>query len=182
MTDRKVSKLPGIEGPSTAAALAELINGPLLSSGLIAHFDAEHTLITTPVASDLATLKTLTLVLTDRIVAHGLDSQTTATKASHSALDATLDVPAGFTSHPSVPADLAECQATINQLKIDLTAHIINATPHRGGGEQAGFSPTAITTTDGSDQGTNETLLNALVDAFHVHIKSGIQTFTRLDS
>lgn len=176
MTERNVHKLPGIEVPETAAAMAELINGALLSSGLISHYDGEHSLITTPDASDLATLKTLTLVLTDRIVAHGADAT-----SQHSVADAALDVPAGFSSHPSEPADLAECQATINQLKIDLTAHIINATPHRGGGEQAGFSVTAITTTDGSTQGTNETLINALVDAFHVHIKSGVRTFTRLD-
>ncbi len=184
MTDRKVHKLPGIEGPESAAALAELINGPLLSSGLIAHFDGAHAgLITTPVASDLATLKTLTLAATNAIVAHGLDSQTTGDGGAgqHSAVDAALDVPAGFTTHPAEPADLAECQATINQLKIDLTGHLINATPHRGGGEQGGFSPTAITTTDGSTQGTNETLLNAIVDAFHVHIKSGIRTFTQID-
>ena len=74
MTERNVHKLPGIEGPETAAAMAELINGALLSSGLISHYDGEHSLITTPDASDLATLKTLTLVLTDRIVAHGADA------------------------------------------------------------------------------------------------------------
>lgn len=173
MTERTVSKLKAAESEGSAAALAELINGALLSSGIIAHFDGAHVLLTTPVASDLATLKTLTLAVTNAIVAHGINL------AQHSAADAALDVPAGFTSHPSEPADLAECQATINQLKIDLTGHLINATPHRGGGEQAGFSVTAITTTDGSTQGTNETLLNAIVDAFHIHIKSGVRTFTR---
>ncbi len=183
MTDRKVHKLPGIEREEAAAALAELVNGVLLSSGLVAHFDGQHSLITTAAAVDLATLKTLTLSVTNALVLHGADSETTApVGGQHSALDASLDVPAGFTSHPAEPADLAECQATLNQLKIDFAAHIINPVMHRGGGDQAGFTVTAFTTTDGSNQATNETLANALVTAFNVHVKSGIRTFTRIDA
>lgn len=183
MTDRKVSKLPGTERDESAAALAELINGPLLTSGLILHFDGENSQVTTADASNLATLKTLMLSLTNAFVAHGLDSQTTGTggKGQHSALDAALDIPGGFSSHPAEPADLAECQAVNNQLKADFNTHQANATPHRGGGGQGGFAPTVIGTTDGSDQGTNETLANAIKAAWNIHVASGVRKFTRID-
>ncbi len=174
MTTKQVSKLPGKLLPELSSTLQELVN-ITLSNGLVAHHDSVNTQITTADASDLTTLKTLILSVTNSMVAHGINV------AQHSAADAALDVPAGFTSHPSEPADLAECQATNNQLKLDLNAHMLNATPHRGVGGQGGFAPVAVATTNGSDQTTNETLLNALKAAFNLHYNSGIKTSNLID-
>lgn len=180
MTNRNVSKLPGKLLPGLAASVQELVDATL-ATGVVAHYDGTNSPVTTADADDLATLKTITLDLTNAFVAHGLDSETTQDVAQHSALDAALDVPAGFTSHPLEPADLAECQATLNQLKADFNTHIANATPHRSAGEQGGFTPTIISTTDGSNQATNETLANAIKAAFNIHIKSGMQTLILAD-
>lgn len=173
MTTKRVNSVPGIRDVESANSIIELID-TTLSTGLVAHHDSTNTQITAPDATDLATLKTLILALTNSQVAHGLDV------AQHSAADAAMDVPAGFTSHPSEPADLAECQAANNQLKADLNTHLLNATPHRGVGGQGGFSPTQIATTDGSDQATNETLANALKDAYNRHYNSGVKTYQRI--
>ncbi len=182
MTTKQVSKLKGALIPEMANTLQEIVHITLYNV-LVAHHDSVARDATTGVAlavttvdaTDLATLKTLILSLTNAMVSHGLDL------GQHSAADANLDVPAGFVSHPAEPADLAECQATNNVLKIDLNAHLLNATPHRGVGGQGGFAPVAVSTADGSTQGTNETLVNALKAAFNLHIKSGIKTTNLLE-
>ncbi len=169
MTIKNISKLPGRLLPELAQEMVDMINNAF-SNGVVAHLDSVNTQITAANATDLPTLKTLILALTNAQVAHGIDV------AQHSAADAALDIPAGFVSHPAEPADLAECQAVNNVLKIDLNAHMLNATPHRGVGGQGGFAPVAVSTTDGSNQATNETLANALKAAYNLHFASGVKT------
>ncbi len=188
MTNRNVSKLPGELLPQLADAVVELID-VTLDTGVVAHFDSVATsaagvalAITSADADDLPTLKTLTLEITTAQIEHGLDSETTRAPAQHSALDAALDEPAGAASYPAEPADLAECQAVLNQIKADLNTHLLNATPHRTAGGQGGFAPVPVATSDGSTQGTNETLANALKAAYNLHFKSGIKTFVLLPS
>jgi len=142
------------------------------NAGLLPHYGQGGDLVTAADASDLATLKTLTKDISDAQVLHGLDT------GIHSAADAAMDEPAEFSSSPAEPADLAECQAILNEIKDNLTTHIANATPHRDVGGQGGVTPAGVTTTDGSNQATNETLANAIKAAFNKHAQMGYADFS----
>ena len=143
--------------------ISDIIQNLVTAAGICPHYNADGDSVSAADASDLATSKTLTLDIVDTFVLHGLDT------GIHSAADAALDVPAEAASHPSEPADLAEVQATLNVLKTDLNTHIANATPHRGLGGEAGLTVALVTTANGSDQATCNTLANALKVAFNRH-------------
>jgi len=167
MTQRYIPNLAGGLTQGMRDWLLELRDN-VAATGLIAHYDSGMPQITTPDASDLATSKTLTQAITNAFVAHGADV------GAHSVADAALDVPAAYTSHPAVPADLAEVQAALNELKTDLNTHLANATPHRGGG-QGGYAVVAVSTTNAIDQATSNALANALKAAFNLHLLSGMK-------
>jgi hypothetical protein len=142
------------------------------AAGLLPHHRAaiDSVIITTPDASDLATSKTLCLAVFAATYAtnghFGDDS-------AHDAVDPIAD-PAAFTSAPAEPADLAETQATANEMKADFIAHQASVVFHDNGvGGQGALTLTVITTADGSTQGTTNTLLNALKAWFNLHVKLG---------
>jgi hypothetical protein len=166
--------------------LLDPITGLLAELGFILHYNNDGTKITAAAASDLATLKTLAKACSDAQVAHGLDT------GIHSAADGAFDEPAAFSSSPSEPADLAECVAILNELKVDFNAHNANATPHRGVGgratvnvlqnvltslENAGLLPhyeqapssDLVTAATSTDLATSKTLAKAIADAHVLH-------------
>jgi len=151
--------------------LLDPIYGLLAAAGLCPHYNNDGDTVTAADASDLATLKTLVKDCSDIQVLHGLDT------GIHSAADAAMDEPAGFTSSPAEPADLAECQAINNQLKADFNTHVANLTPHRALGGEGALTVALITTADGSNQATNEALANAYKAALNRHVALGLADF-----
>lgn len=125
------------------------------------HYDEPEAEITTPDASSLATSKTLAKALAVFVEAHA----TGATTGRHGA--ATTIAIAAWSSKPNEPADLAEAQAMANEIKADINTHIAVANAHR-------WTETAIATADGSDQGTTNTLLNAIKAFLNAH-RAGVR-------
>ncbi len=129
------------------------------------------TISAVPVASDLATSKTLCLAF---FVAFYDTGGHAGDDTMHDAVDPIAD-PAAFTSLPAEPADLAEVQATANEMKVDIIAHQASIVFHANGiGGQGAVTPTVFATTDGSNQATTNTLLNALQAWLLLHAKQGL--------
>ena len=179
MSDRQAFDTPDQRVSALRDEYNDLIDG-LGEQGVLAHYDRApeaHALVTAADASDLATSKTLTLDIVNKMVTHGASTKV------HSAADAALDVPAAASSHPNEPADLAEVGATLNELKGDLNTHLANATPHRGVGGEGGHAPAQVSTSDfSSTQAEANTLANALKAAFNRHVQSGAQKITLVAS
>ena len=143
----------------------------LTNAGILPHYNSDGATVTAADASDLATSQTLTLALVDGFVAHGADT------GIHSVADAALDVPAQASSHPAEPADLAEVQATLNQLKADLNTHLSNETPHRSIPVPGILAVSLVTTADATNQTTANALANALKSALNRHVGMGMADF-----
>lgn len=166
------------------AALITVVNQhtqALGSMGVLPHyhspFGADGTvtaLVTTADASDLGTSKTLAKALAQALVAHAADTD------KHSAADVVAI--AAWASNPAEPADLTEVQNVLNECKADFNTHIANATPHRGAGGQGKATIAAISTADASNQGTANTLANAIKAALNAHDCAGAQTILVVSS
>lgn len=132
-------------------------------------------LITAANATDLATSRTLTqaifLALYDE--AHFADV------TMHDAADPIAD-PAAYTSAPGLPADLTEVQAALNEMKLDLNAHLASVTFHANGVGNAaiGLPVPVVTTADAIDQATANALANALKLMVNLHAKMGLPSVT----
>lgn len=168
-------------GDHPDTALYRKVRETLVAAGLSPHHrpatTAElATLAAVPVASDLATSKTLTLALYTALYATGGHFGDTT---MHDAADPIAD-PAAFSSLPAEPADLAEVGAALNEISADCKAHQASTVFHGNGiGGQGGVTPTAITTSDFSTtQGEANTLANALQAWVAIHAKQGLPAVT----
>jgi hypothetical protein len=174
MSNRKVMDLP-VEKTTALIAVHNQTVQALGAQGVIPHYCSPFTatgaareLVSTTDASDLATSKTLAKALALALIAHGADTD------AHSTAD-TIAI-AAWASAPAEPADLTEVQNVLNEVKADFNTHIANATPHRGVGGQGKTAVTVvISTTDASNQGTANTLANAIKVALNAHDRAGIQ-------
>lgn len=155
------------QGNQLAQALGAMGVCPHYSSPFDAT-GAVRALITTADASDLDTSKALAKAIADALLAHAADTD------QHSAASTVAN--AAYASTPELPADLTEVQNILNEAKADFNTHIANATVHRGVGGQGKATITAISTTDASNQGTANTLANAIKAAINEHDRAGIQT------
>lgn len=168
---RKTPNLPTTRIEALEAGYNALLT-MLAAIGKLPHHKIDSAnLITAAAASDLATSKTLTAELAAALSPHGADTEV------HTVAD-TIALPAAWTSAPSEPADLAEVQAVLNELKADWNGHIADAAAHRGvlaevDGNGA-LTPTAISTADATDQTTANALANALKSAFNIHFNAGV--------
>ncbi len=132
-------------------------------------------LVTAADSSSLGTSKTLAKALAVALVAHGADA------VAHSSAD--VIAIAAWTSNPAEPADLTEVQAVLNECKADFNTHIATASKHRAlGGQGKVAQPAAISTADASNQGTADTLANAIKVALNAHARAGAQTITLVAS
>ncbi len=125
-------------------------------------------LVTTADASDLDTSKALAKALADALLAHAADTE------KHSA--ASVVACAAYASSPGLPADLTEVQNILNEVKADFNTHIASTTVHRGAGGQGKATVTTISTADATNQGTANTLANAIKVALNAHDSAGCQT------
>ncbi len=128
---------------------------------------ANAALITSPDSSDIATSKVLAKELADDLALHAADT------SKHS--EASTVACAAYTSSPGAPADLTEVQNIANELKTDLTAHIINATPHRFANLSTAHTALLAATAAATNQGTADTLLNVLKKVLNDHDRNGAQ-------
>lgn len=173
--------LPGDRLAACVLVLNELTQA-LGSYGVLPHYrpsrdgyGTPQDLVSTPNATEINTSKTLAKALAQALVAHGADTD------AHGSADAI--VIAAWASNPAEPANLAEVQAVLNEVKADFNTHIANAAPHRALGGQAKIAqPAAISTADASDQTTANTLANAIKVALNAHARAGAQTIQIVNS
>lgn len=157
----KTIKIHTLTGSSAA------LDSALSNSGAFPHLTAKvgASLISADDASDLDTLKALTKEICETVEAH--DDDTTM----HVAADATaLDV-AAWASKPNLPADLAECQAILNEVKGDWNTHHTKGpygTIHTGTDTYS-----TIDAANGSSQSTCETLANQLKARINRSLQAG---------
>lgn len=177
----QVLDLP-IERIAASVKVVNQLTSALGAMGVLPHYrpsvDSAGNLIdavTAADASSLATSQTLAAALATALTAHGVDVQ------AHSSSSA---IPcAAWVSAPAVPANLAEVQSVLNEVKADFNTHIANATPHRPlGGQGKVAQPAAISTADASDQATANTLANAIKVALNAHTRAGADTIVVVGS
>jgi hypothetical protein len=168
IADRVGSPLVVAEYHRTVGQVTETdqLLGALGAAGVLPHYSSVQTQITEADSEDLATSKTLTKALADAFAAHQADT------AQHSAAGA-IAAPAAWASSPDEPADLDEVEAVLNELKADFNAHLILTDIHRGYGGQGGHAAVIVSTTDATDQGSADTLANALKVAMNRHQAAG---------
>lgn len=158
---RKSSELQGDLLPKLVTA-HNALTASLGAAGILPHHDTT-TLVTASDASDLATSVTLANALRTAYIAH------IASTAAHVAADATNTIAA------AVATDLASVQTLLNELKTDFTAHIALQSAHRSYVSGQGNATVAgVTTANASDQGTANTLANALKNACNRHFSMGV--------
>jgi hypothetical protein len=174
MSNLKVRDLPQEKQDALIAVHNQTIQA-LGGQGVLPHYSSPFTstgavraLVTTADASDLDTSKALAKALADALTSHGTDTD------AHSASSAIAC--AAYTSSPALPADLTEVQNILNEVKADFNTHIASTTVHRGAGGQGKASMLTITTTDASNQGTANTLANAIKVALNAHDAAGAQS------
>ena len=176
---RKVANTPMKRLEALEAAHNALVES-LYSIGKCAHHKVDSSnAISAANASDLATSKTLTAALGTALPLHGADTE------AHTQADV-IATAAAWSSAPNEPADLAEVQAALNEIKADWNGHIADAAAHRGvlaeiDGDGV-LTPTAISTADATDQSSANALANALKSAFNIHFKSAAPDIVLINS
>ena len=176
---RRIMNLPPRIDDGHDAALIDIV-ACLVEAGIAAHH-AVGALVTTADASDLATSQALAAALGLAVPAHAADIE------AHTTADAAVVQAAAWSSAPSVPADLAEVQATLNEIKADLNTHVGTLDHHRG--QPWGAIVTdgvrvahVIGTADATDQSSANALANAIKAFLNLHSKGAAKTVVRVGS
>ncbi len=177
MTAKSVKNLPQYKADALIDAHNQVV-ACLGSMGVAPHYSSPFSStgalraarVTTADASTLGTSKTLAKALAVALTAHGADTD------MHASADTIAC--AAWASTPAEPADLTEVQNMANELKADFNTHIASATYHRAAGSAYSAVLATISTTDATNQGTANTLLNAIKVALNLHAQAELQSLT----
>lgn len=150
--------------PGTAADAAHsyrVVFSYVPGTRALVHLDADERTVSTADAASLDTSIELARALVERYAAHRADT------LHHKAADSTNTV---ATAKASI-VDLTTVIAAANQLKAALNAHASQSGVH-----VVNDASLSIATTDASDQGTANTLLNAIKTAMNAHFARAYAT------
>jgi hypothetical protein len=156
---------PGITvTPVTSTAYADELRNVALYGGTFAHADATGMAeIASPDANDLPSLKTLCQEICVRMQAHDDDI------VAHKHADTGNLAVAAWASSPNVPADLAECEAILIEVKGEWNTHVAKINVAANADVHFGYAPNQLCVEPNAvDQATSEVLANEIKGRYNV--------------